>query len=284
MTKITTINSIAKKVISSVKKDQKLPKIEGYTQREYGYLLAASVIKPGKDITKKKGIGKAPDPSGTSISRSVDKADYIKIAKYVVKFIKDNNRLPNYVQYKSYKIKPKLFIHAFAKIVKYYSEKKKLPSYCNFNSKVFSKSVPVSDDEVFNYFVKIFGKVSTIDDAFNKVKERGYAYYYDDKYANKTCIDRIKSKWGINCTDSCQLFWHIAKALGYDVRCIHVQCSSGGHVRLQLKHKKHTGDEWINRDPAAILSANGRPLTYIWCEKGTKLAVNPNWFLENVNR
>ena len=150
---------------------------------------------------------------------------------------------------------------------------------------VFSKPSTSTTNEFYNYFVKVFGKVSTIDEAFGKIKDRGYAYYYDDKYSNKTSVDRIKSKWGVNCTDSCQLFWHIGKALGYDVRCIHVKCSGGdGHVRLQFKHSKHTGGNWINRDPAAILSANGQPLTYIWCSSGTKLAVNPSWFLENLNR
>lgn len=283
MVKIAKINNIAKAVVTNVDKNQKLPNIEGFTQPEYGYILATAVAIPGKDVAQIK-VSKAPKAEGSLISRTIDKVDYVKLAKYFVKFIKDNKRLPNYIQFNSYKIKPHLFIYCCAKIVKFYAENKKLPAYCNFNSNVFNASTKTSNDEIFNYFVKTFGNVKTIDDAFLKVKDRGYAYYYDDKYSNKTCIDRIKKKWGINCTDSCQVFWHIAKALGYDVKCIHVQCSSGGHVRLKLKHKKNTDGNWINRDPAAILSDNGRPLTYIWCERGTKLAENPSWFLENVNR
>jgi hypothetical protein len=80
------------------------------------------------------------------------------------------------------------------------------------------------------------------------------------------------------------VFWHIAKALGYEVKCMHVQCSTGGHVRLKLKHSKHTGGNWINRDPACVLSANGKPLTAIWCENAPLNATNPSWFLANVNR
>lgn len=283
MTKITTINKIAKKVKSNVEKNQKLPTFDDYTQPQYAYLLAQSVITPNKDIKSIK-VSKAPNASGTGISRSIDKVDYIKLAKYFVKFIKDNGRLPNYVQFKTYKIVPKLFIYSMAKIVVFYEENKKLPSYCNFNSKVFSTAPKVTGDEVFNYFVKIFGNVKTIDEAFTKVKDRGYSYYYDDKYSNKTVIDRIKKKWGVNCTDSCQMFWHIAKALGYEVKCMHVQCSTGGHVRLKLKHPKHTEGNWINRDPAAILSANGKPLTYIWCANAPLNATNPKWFLDNLNR
>lgn len=283
MTKIATINKIAKKVKDNVEKNQKLPTIEGYNYAEYGYLLAQSVIHPGKDITKKT-VSKAPSPSGNSISHTITKTNYVKIAKNFVEFIKNTGRCPNFTQFQTNKLRPKLLIYCFAKIVVFYAENKKMPSYCNFNSKVFKKYTPVSNDKVFNYFVKKFGKVNTIDEAFSKVKDRGYSYYYDDIYDNISAIDRIYKKQGINCTDSCQVFWHIAKALGYNVRCLHVQCSSGGHVRLQLKHSKHTGGNWINRDPAAILSNNGKALTYIWCSNGRLNATNPNWFLENVNR
>lgn len=284
MTTIKEINQIAQKVKNNVEKKQKLPKIDGYDYGEYGYLLAKSVISPNKDITKIK-VKPAPSPTGSSISRSIDKADYIKLAKNFVNFIEKNKQVPNFSYFGSYKIRPKLIIYAFAKIIVFYKENKALPKYCNFNSKVFSSTTKiVSNDEVFNYFVKIFGNVKTIDEAFNKVKDKGYAYYYDDIYSNKSSIDRIKAYRGVNCTDSCQVFWHIAKALGYDVRCIHVQCQSGGHVRLQVKHPINTKGKWINRDPAAILSANGKPLTYIWCENGAQLAINPKWFLDNVNR
>ena len=94
------------------------------------------------------------------------------------------------------------------------------------------------------------------------------------------------SRSGINCTDSCQVFWHIAKALGYDVHCLHVRCSGGdGHVRLKLRHKKHTDGAWILRDPAAVLDRNGREVSYNWCANGyTLLATDPSWFLANVNR
>lgn len=285
MTTIKEINKIAETVKNNVEKEQKLPIISGYNFAEYGYILAKSVIYPGKDITKIK-VNPASAPTGNGISRSIDKSDYIKLAKNFVNFIEQKKQLPNFSYFLTYKIIPKLLIYCFAKIVVYYKEHKALPNYCNFNSKIFlTNQKTVSNDDVFNYFVKIFGNVKTIDDAFNKIKERGYAYYYDDIYNNKNSIDRIKANRGVNCTDSCQVFWHIGKALGYEVRCIHVKCQGGdGHVRLQFKHKTNTNNKWINRDPAAILSKNGQPLTYIWCANGTQLAINPNWFLENVNR
>lgn len=290
MTTITIkqINKVASDVKKSVDKDKKLPVLSGWSYPQYGLLLAQSVVKPNKSIEKtpKANVDYPPEPSGTDISRTIYKKDYIKLAQYVIDFVKRNKRLPNYVQWNNYKIVCKLYIYCFAKIVDYYAEHKALPNYCNFNSKDFSKEKTGSTNEFYNYFVKVFGKVSTIDGALAKVKDRGYGYYYDDKYGNKEAVDRIKKGWGINCTDSCQLFWHIAKALGYDVQCIHVRCSGGdGHVRLKLRHKKHSNNEWFLRDPAAVLAANGQPVSYNWCTSGyTLLATNPNWFLANLNR
>lgn len=36
---------------------------------------------------------------------------------------------------------------------------------------------------------------------------------------------------------------------------VHVRCrvSGTGHIRLRLRHKKHTGGKWINRDPQRLL-------------------------------
>jgi len=282
--KIKEINRIAKDLVANMNENKKLT-VSGYSWAETGYLLASSVLKPGKDI-EKITVKYAPDPSGKYISRSIYEKDYKKIAKYFVDFCKKNKRLPNYIQWGSYTIHCHLLIYAFAKIVKYYASNKKLPNYCNFNSNDIKKVAQVSTDDVFNYFVKIFGKVSTIDEALGKIKDRGYGYYYDDKYGNKEAIDRIKNNWGINCTDSCQVFWHIAKALGYEVQCLHVKCSDGdGHVRLKLRHKKYSDNEWFLRDPAAVLSNNGKPVSFNWCTSGfTLLATNPNWFLANVNR
>lgn len=139
-------------------------------------------------------------------------------------------------------------------------------------------------DDIYTYFIKQFGKVNTIDEALQKVKEKGYSYYYDDVYTNITSINRMKKGLGINCTDSVSVFYHIAKQLDYEVKVIHCQCTTGGHVRLQLKHKKHTSGNWINRDPACVLSKNGKPLTSIWCPNAPVIGVNPNWFMKNVNR
>lgn len=44
-----------------------------------------------------------------------------------------------------------------------------------------------------------------------------------------------------------QVYYRIAKSLGYDVQFVHAKCRVSGtcHIRLRLKHKKHTGGNWI---------------------------------------
>lgn len=138
-------------------------------------------------------------------------------------------------------------------------------------------------EKLLEYFESKFGPMSCIDDCLEAVQGRGYAYYYDDQFDNYTAINRMADEEGDNCTDACQVFWNLSKALGYDVKCLHIGCSGGdGHVRLQLKHPINTDDEWINRDPAAVL--NGGSIDSIWCENGTIWDINPDWFMANIER
>ena len=118
-----------------------------------------------------------------------------------------------------------------------------------------------------------------IDDALGKIQGRGYAYYYDSVYNTNQTISRIKNRQGVNCTDSAQLTYRIALALGYTCQFVHVRCVSGtGHVRLRLKGKGSS--DWFYRDPSAILDGNS--VTYNWCSNGTVLAYNPAWVLSDV--
>ena len=268
----------AKNIKTGVEKEYKLVE-----NTQWSYFIAKAILTPKKNITKFK-INAASKSTGDDFGRQIVKKDYIDMANRFVKYVDKNKTLPNYITVNNKKMKVNDYVYMFARILVYYATNNQWPAYANVNSKAFTKPTE-SKNEVYEYFTKVFGKVNTIDDAFAKVKERGYAYYYDDVYNNKTSIDRMKANKGVNCTDSCHVFWNIGKALGYEVKCIHVKCSGGdGHVRLQFKHKTNTKGNWVNRDPAAILSKNGKPLSYIWCANGTKLAENPKWFLNNLYR
>ena len=79
--KIKEVNKIAKQVKKNVDEKQKIPSIEGYNWAEYGYILAKSVLYPGKDVIAGK-VNKAPKPSGTYISRSIYEKDYRKMVEH----------------------------------------------------------------------------------------------------------------------------------------------------------------------------------------------------------
>ena len=251
---------------------------------QWSYLFAKSIQNPKHDVTGKKDIGKPPKPFGTYISRQIPQKDYQQIAKDLISFIDRHGRMPNYVKWGNYKIRARLYHYMFARIVVYTYEHGKLPAQVKVNSKCFNKPTEPSD-KVYDYFCKVFGKVGSIDEALSKIQGNGYGYYYDDQYSNQTAIDRMKNGYGVNCTDSCHVFYNIALHLIKQgkykkVECLHVLCSGGdGHVRLRIQ--LNTG-EWIYRDPAAIL--DGGDLTYNWCSDGELLAVNPSWFMENLSR
>ena len=194
--------------------------------------------------------------------------------------------MPNYVKWNNKKIKADDYIYNLAKILVWYADHNKtLPSYNTINSKVWVKPKEYSE-EIYDYFVKKLGKFNnTIDGALSLIDGNGYAGYSDDYYSNKTSIDRMADYDGINCTDSCHVFYNIALHLiklgkYRKVQCIHVGCQSGvGHVRLRLQ--LNDGD-WIYRDPASVLDGNG--ITSNWCMNGEYWDTDPSWFMENLNR
>ena len=275
------ILSKAKTCKNSTEKEYKLGISSTWT-----YYICQSIINHDKKNVKKVSVTKAPKPSGTYISRQMSKNDYIKQAKSLVNFVKNHKRLPNYLTWGSYKIRPSIYTYMFSRILVYFDSNKKLPAQVKINSKCFTKPVETKN-EVYNYFCKVLNngkKVNSIDEALKLVDGRGYAYYYDDKYSNKHAIDRIKNKLGINCTDSCHVFFNIVEQLielkkYKKVECLHVQCSSGGHVKLRIT--LNDGSKII-RDPACALSDNGKGYTCNWCTNSG--VSNPSWFMENLRR
>lgn len=257
------------------------------------YLFSKSILNPGKSIGIKR-VPENPKPQGTPVDGGIGKKNYLKLCELMVNWFEKHGEAPAYLPFDNGTRKIKIAIwvwtYATARIVLYYNVHKELPNKVLVTNVPFRKPEPIvipkpktTTEEVFDYFCKKFGKPSTIDGALSKIQGNGYGYYYDDKYSNKEAIDRMANGYGVNCTDSCHVFWHIGKALGYEVRGIHIYCLGGdGHIRLQFKHPVNTEGSWINRDPAAVL--NGNDVSSIWCSSGTHIGTNPDWFLENLNK
>lgn len=197
--------------------------------------------------------------------------------------IKDNKSYDLFPNYVSHVDGTKYFIDTYTDMAKRVIAFKKAngrnPSYVSVKK---TTSTSTSTDKVLKAFEDAFGKVTDFDSALKKIEGRGYKYYYNSVYNTAQTLKRIKNGQGVNCTDSSQLMYRIALALGYTVQFIHVQCSTGGHIRLRLKHKKNTGGEWIYRDPACVLSDNGKGIRCNWCMDGKIIAYNPSWIMSDV--
>ena len=280
--KYETILKKARECKKSVEKNQKLG-----INSKWGYFFAKAILTPHKTI-KSFDFKEAPNPNGHHISNQISKKDYLDCCKRIVVFVEKHKKMPNFVIWKSknLKIRERTYIYNLAKILVWYADHKNtLPAMNNINTKVWVKPKEYPE-EIYDYFVKRLGKFNnTIDGALELIDGNGYAGYSDDYYSNKTSIDRMADYDGINCTDSCHVFYnillHLIKLGKYKkVQCIHVGCLSGvGHVRLRIQ--LNDGD-WIYRDPASVLDGNG--VTSNWCMNGEYWATDPSWLMENLNR
>ena len=251
---------------------------------QWVYWICRAILTPKKNIPKFK-VNNAPKPSGDNLSRQIIEKGYKDMASRLIKFVDTNKTLPNYIVINGKKMKMQDYVYMFSRILVYYFNNGTYPRYAEVNSKAFTKPTETVN-EVYDYFVKIFGKFdNTIDGALKKIAGKGYGYYYDDKYSNKEAIDRMKTGKGVNCTDSCQVFYNILLQLiefgkYKKVECLHIKCRGGdGHVRLRITMNDGA---YIYRDPAAVLNGNG--ITSNWCSNGTLLAVNTSWFMNNLKR
>lgn len=267
------------------KKNVRSKYLLGITSK-WSYYFAKSILNPKEDITRIDFV-KAPNAKQDIIGRQAIKSEYMGLVETYVEFVESHNRLPNYIEYKGLKVAPRLFTYVLAKILVNYNEDGKFQNKVNINHKVFVKPTETTNG-VLAYFIKKFGKVSTIDEALGKVDGKGYGHYYDDHKSNKQTIDAMANNTNLddpNCVDSSHVFYNVGKGLDYDVHCIHVKCKGGdGHVRLKLRHKKHTNNQWIYRDPACVISDNGKGVGCNWCMDGAVIATDPSWFMENLNR
>ena len=199
--------------------------------------------------------------------------------------IKDNKSLdflPNYVTLKNgEEIDKAEYVDMVIRTEAYIRANKRLPAIVYRMSKL-----PDYKDSTMKLFINTFNfKGSTIDEALAIIaKKKLYSKYFDSQKTDKKTINDAKAGKGSNCVDWGQVYYRIAKSLGYDVQFAHVKCrvSGTGHIRLRLKHKKHTEGNWINRDPAAVADTTSGNVRAIWCEDGYLIAYDPSWIFTDL--
>ena len=268
------ILSKAKTCKQSVENNQKL----GVNQK-WGYYFAMAILHPKKTITKVK-FSEAPKPTGDHISNQIFKSDYLVLCKRLIKVVKEQGRMANAMTWKGKHFRCRDYVYNFAKILVWYDSHNTLPAVNNINTKIWVKPHEYYQ-QIYDYFVKKTGKkFKTLDDLLAYVRDNfTYEFYSDDYRSNKEVMDDFAG----NCTDLMQWLANMAQAMGYDWKCIHVECrvSGIGHVWGKFRHKTYTENAWINRDPSAVC---GNSIRNMWCEDGYLLAENPSWWMANLNR
>lgn len=277
--KYVDILNAAKTIKNNVEKNYELGK-----SPKWSYYHAKVILNGKKDVPNIK-IANAEKNTGNNLSRQVKRSVYLDMADRFTEYVEKNHQLPNNIKVTNKVMRVTDYTYMFANLVVIYSKTKALPKTIDVNSKAFVK--PEDTNVVFSAFVKKFGKVTTFTDALRKIWNKGYGYYFDDFLTNLQVINNLANGGQKpNCVDVCQMMWNVAKGLGYEVRCLHVYCPRDDitHVRLQVKHSKYTGGDWEDYDPAAVIDGEG--INSLWCNGSGSyvIAINPNWFISNVNR
>lgn len=288
------IKKLAKDVKEYVEKNHKLPaeltvnKVT-YNYRQIGYILAKSVCNIGKDVEVIK-VDKAPDATGETVSLTLKKKEYLAAAEDYYKFIekKENRRLPNFHKIKGKKVKQRVSIYSFAKIIVFYSDVGRLPDNCKFytsetvKSKTSSSSKQTKGGKVCKTLHKLTGIVITdYKSLYRAFFYAVYNYYLDDKKTQSRALaDFLK---GNNCVDLNQLEYAGLKELGYkDIQIVRgtIYCNKTyGHVWCRIKIK----GSWVNIDASA--AAKGKSIGSMICGKITSITnYNPAWAVSDDGR
>lgn len=288
-----TTSSLNSKVVNTITVNPPIPD-DAISYNEYLYLMnrvAWWLINNNKSFKKRDvynhftSVAKQADLIATIKSRKGEKNEDPLVAEFVECAIVDNSSsltfLPTTVTGTDGKQYAKsCYVDMANRVSAYEVTNNVSPRYVTVR-----ESAPVSDKniEILRKFEETFNvKLTDFDSFLSAIQGRKYSGYFNSLYSTLETIQRILKKLGVNCTDSAQLGYVIALALGYEVQFVHVKCSSGtGHVRLRLKHPVYTEGTWIYRDPAAVL--NGNSIRSNWCTSNyTLLAYDPAWVMTDI--
>lgn len=137
MTSINRVFKNARIVKSSVLNHQRLGAGE-----QWGFVFAEEILNPGKPVPGTH-CGVAPSPQGQNWKGNITKEEYTAMAKQLISFVKKNNRMRNFTSFtrngKTIKLETKVYVYLFARIVRYYEVKHKLPKLMVLDTSVFKQ-------------------------------------------------------------------------------------------------------------------------------------------------
>lgn len=266
-----------------------------YSADELAYLMGEALVKINSGSTGGyigfKNLSGKYKSSGSKINGNLKKANYLAIAKDIVKYVDAHKKIPSYKTTPLGKMEANLYIYALAKAVSYYNDDNKLPSYVNLryieihggvalnqNAKILNYKELFSKSEFAKYLVT--GGYSALNTALkNKAKELTKGLVSDREKANaifQYVRDYISysfysnslkgakkafSTKSANCCDKANLVVAMCRAVGVYARYSHAQgCkfSSGlytGHVWAQV-YDRNT-QTWYTADATSSRNSLG---------------------------
>ena len=136
--KISAIISSAKTCNKSVKKLQKIGVAD-----DSAYYYATRILNAINNENLK--IKSPSKPVGDYISRNISKRSYVSMAKRLVKYVEENNQMPNNIKYGNFHVSFNDYTYMMARIVIWLDEKGYLPSKVNVSSKSFTAKTEDTD-------------------------------------------------------------------------------------------------------------------------------------------
>jgi transglutaminase-like putative cysteine protease len=237
------------------------------TMPQFLYLLNTGVYNLNSKKTTSvstKTVNNPTNPSQSVKSGTLTKAEYVKVAGNVKKFVDTNKRLPNYATTTKGNMRYESLIDAYTRIMVFYGDNKRLPNTVTVApwtvqttvtpSASYLKSTedaPSDNPTIISLKNSIIkGKTTTKDKAtaiFNWVRNYlSYSFYYN---TNKTALGAYKDKTA-NCVDTTHLLVALTRAAGIYTRYVHGTCQFFsdnnwyGHVWAQV----YVDGKWYNAD------------------------------------
>ena len=282
--------SASQTVKTYIGKNKKLPSTvkigsNTYSIAQYLYLASEAVInlKSGKtgDLAL-KSVSKPSNPKGASNLGNLE--DYASVAKSIISYANAHGKMPDSVDSKVGAIGYKGLVYAFARIIDFYNDEGRLPSYVEIkslnsnslsglSSSVNSKNTitnlkaylaastncQVNNSKIKAIVSKVTKGMTTDEEKANAIFKYvrdtvSYSFYYDTRYG---ALGTLNAKTG-NCVDHAHLVVAMYRTAGLAARYVHGTCtfSSGGtygHVWAQVL----IGDTWVVSDATSSRNSLG---------------------------
>lgn len=255
-------------------------------QFTYVESVAIKYIKSKKSLsTKIKVINSiSKSDSNYSINKKALKSTYMTLVKSIIT-AGSKKKLPSYLKLSGKKLSYKVYTYGFAKILSFYDDNNRLPNYCEFKSSVYTKKSSLIIKKGINEYntakdlseylkasghcklnsalkslaKKLTKNCKTVSQKakaiFNYVKNNiEYSFYYDSKKNASGAYSTKKA----NCCDHANLIVALCRASGIPAKYSHAKCSfnSGlvvGHVWAQIL----VGNVWYVADATSTSNSLG---------------------------